>query len=220
MKETNNLLPWYLNGTLDISEHQEVEARLKKDETAAAHLDNLSQLSKALHTQDVQTPSHEVETRLFAKIHHEHQTRRGGFLQWIWSAPLAALVFALLWLVIQPGTQLQWAVRGEAAATFQVYRAPVGSLNFELIAEIPAVAGQQNYRYRDTGIFPGKTYHYAIEVISQDGTASFSPTVANNSWETFTAYTILFLTSFVLTLGLITIRQELKIQHNRYAIIY
>lgn len=211
MKRAKSLLPWYVNGSLEAEERQGVADWLQSDDHAAEMQSELQQFATLVRDQETRTPPRSVDTKLFARI-RERQARWRGIRQWAWGIPVAALLFALLWLVIQPGAQLQWSVRGDAVSEFRVYRAPVGSTTFELIAEIPAIASQQSYQYRDVDIFPGKPYHYTIEIVDQAGNISRSPVVASDPWESLSIYMTIMLTSFVLAFGMIAIKQELSSQ--------
>ena len=209
MKGAKSLLPWYVNGSLDVEERQVVETWLQGDDDAAEMQRELQQFSAMMNRQEDRMPPRRVDARLFSQI-RKQPSRWSGFLQWLWGFPVAVLLFALLWLIVQPGAQLQWSVRGDTVSEFRVYRAPVGSTTFELVATLPAVAGQRSYQYRDLAIFPGKSYHYTIEIVDQAGNISRSPVVASNPWESLVVYTTIVLTSFVLTFGMIAIASEAK----------
>jgi hypothetical protein len=210
MDDTDLLLPWYLNGSLGIQDRQSVSAWLCCDAVAYDTRHEVQQIAAMVRTQKVQSPSAGIDVLLFAKIKEQNRKRR--LHQWAWSIFAAALFFVLLWLIIQPGVWLRWSVRGSEAAEFRVYRAPVGSNSFKLVAEIPALTGRYRYQYRDLGVLPGKSCHYAVEIVDWAGNTSYSPVVATNPWESLTVYVTIMLTSFVLAFGMITIiKPELRI---------
>jgi len=112
MKGAKSLLPWYVNGSLDVEERQVVETWLQGDDDAAERQRELQQFSAMMNRQEDRMPPRRVDARLFSQI-RKQPSRWSGFLQWSWGFPVAALFFALLWLIVQPGAQLQWSVQGD-----------------------------------------------------------------------------------------------------------
>ena len=97
------------------------------------------------------------------------------------------LIFMLLWLIVQPVTQLHWSTNGNAPELFRIYRSQVGVGQYQLIEELAAIPSQQIYQYSDLVVVPGRNYQYIIEVRDQSGNTSLSQTVMSNSLMTFAA---------------------------------
>ena len=209
MNKNKFLLPWYVNNTLSEKETLLVESWLQSDSEADAHQNSVQQVAAAAVSQVEHPPSRQVEIQLFTQI-RQPVTKPVDWQAWAWGAPVAALLFVILWLVIQPGVQLQWSVGGDQLSAFRIYRAPVGSASFELLEEIPA-AGQQTYQYADWAVFPGQTYRYRVEAVDQSGSTALSTAVASSTWIAFAAQTAILLTSFMLAFGIVTIVQEIKV---------
>jgi len=210
MNGPKELLPWYLNESLTTKEKEAVEAWLQRDEQAQGMQETADIIREAIVSQPNQAPSRQVKTQLLAKIHQPQPRKSFLSAPLAWGLPVATLLFALLWLLVRPGTQLQWSVDGDNLSAFRIYRAPAGSTTFELIEELPASVEQQTYEYSDLAVFPGQTYHYVLEITDRNGRTTLSPVIANNSLSTFAAQFAILLTSFVLTFGMITIAQEIK----------
>ena len=119
-------------------------------------------------------------------------------------------IFIILWLVVQPGTLLQWTINGNSPESFLIYRASEGSTQFVLIDELSATPSQINYQYADVLVVPGQTYHYLIEIRDQYGNSIRSQATTNDSQMAAASQIALFLTSFILTLGIIKVLQEVK----------
>lgn len=209
MNKNKELLPWYINRTLSEKESQSVEAWLQGDPGAGIHQNSIKQIARVINSQETITPSQHVRARILSDIQQPTRSRINTS-QWVWGIPLVVLFFALLWLMIQPGNQLQWSVQGSDAAAFRVYRAPIGQSDFEFIEELPASPSQEIYHFADPLILPGQNYHYAIETVDQSGNTSISRVVINNSFMAAAAQFAILLTSLMLTFGMITIAKEFE----------
>jgi hypothetical protein len=210
MSDQESLLPWYINKSLSASEQQGVETWLQHNPDSAARMHTTQRIAATITAQDLKKPSPRVESKLLARI-RQSEKKPIGIQQWAWSLPLAALLFIILWVIVQPSTQLQWSVNGDNLAAFRVYRAPAGSTTFELLEELPAASDQTSYEFIDgTTTFPGRTYHYAIEIVAQNGSTAVSPVVSNNTLIALSSQFAILLTGFILTFGMITIVRELK----------
>lgn len=210
MDDQKFLLPWYINQSLSADERPPVESWLQNDPDADALLNTTRQIAATVRSLDVKEPVHRVESDLLARIRREER-KKAKILQWAWSVPLVTIIFAILWIFVQPGTQLQWSVSGSDLAAFRVYRAPTNSTTFELLEEVPAASEKTSYQFTDgTVLLPGKTYHYVIEIVAQNGNTAVSPAVASNTLMTLSSQFAILLTSFMLTFGMITVIQEIK----------
>jgi len=207
MNKKRALLPWYLNKTLSERETLNVESWLEHNPDANTYHDSIKSIAGSIRNQKEFSPSHQVQAKIISEI--QQPARQPGTLsQWLWSVPLAAIIFALLWLTIQPGNQLQWSVRGSEPAAFRIYRAPVGNTTFELIDEIDAIPTQHSYKFADPVVLPGQNYHYAVESVDQYGNTSISQVASSNSMMVLATQFAILLTSLMLTFGMITIAQE------------
>ncbi len=123
---------------------------------------------------------------------------------------MTVLFFSLLWLLIQPGNQLQWSVSGSEAVVFRVYRAPAGETNFILVDELTATPAQESYQFADPLLIPGQNFSYAIESIDQFGNTSVSQVASSNSMMVLASQIAILLTSIFLAFGMITIADEIS----------
>ena len=193
MKKLKSLLQWQADKPL-----------AEKDPFSADE-----KILQAVRSQEMQTPSPHVLIRLLDEV--GRPPKQFWLSQpWLWGIPMMMLIFSLLWLVLQPGNQLQWVAVGSQPATFRIYRAPARTMAFELIEELPANPHQQTYQYADALVFPGLTYQYRIEVRDQRGNTISSSTAISNAWMTSATQIAILLTGFMLTFGIITIVEEIK----------
>ncbi len=187
---------------------------MQRDQNARIHFNSTLQLSQILHSQTSHAPSSKAKDLLLNKVHNRSIQTKSGVFPWLWGGPTMLLIFILLWLIVQPVTQLQWSTNGNTPELFRIYRSQAGDGQYELIEELPAIPTQQIYQYSDLIVVPGRNYQYKIEVRDQSGNTSLSQTVMSNSLMTFAAQISILLTSMVLTFGLITLTQEVKSFHQ------
>ncbi len=162
------LLPFYLNDTLSVTEKQAVEEWLRREPEQQANLANLRRVYSAASGLPQTAPAPAIRQRLIAQTRTTRQFRSvPRWLPWAGGFALAVTLLIALWLIIQPGISLQWSADGPVTA-FRVYRAPVGSDNFELVYDAQAQPNAQDYTYIDTLIWPSQTYVYRVEGIAQD----------------------------------------------------
>ncbi len=139
-----------------------------------------SLVSRAVQTQAEIAPPGRVLARLRAEARSRPQQRP---LPWWWQAAwgtvLTVAVSLILWGVWLPGAALQWQASGNAWQTFRIYRAPVGTGDFSLVAEIPAEHSGRPYLFRDTFVWPGVSYVYRVEGITRQGRIALSRTVVH-----------------------------------------
>jgi hypothetical protein len=212
MDEHKSILPWYINKTLTENEKNSVEFWIQQNPKGQQEYQTAHRISQITKTQEEYEPSKEVKTRIFSQIQQKKSTaRQYSPNTLIWGGPILVLIFILLWLIIQPGTQLQWSTIGSTPASFRIYRAAAGSEQFELIEELPASSHHNSYYYSDFLLVPGQNYQYIIEVRDQWGNTSLSQVAMSDSMMILASQIALLLTSFMLTFGLITIMQESKI---------
>jgi hypothetical protein len=206
------LLPWYLNNTLSSEEKQAVEAGLRLDPDAGGELPNWHRVQETLTSLPAERPSPEVWQRVAARVQAASVPSRLPVLPRLaWGIGLAAAVLFLLWVIIQPGIELQWSVDGETAAGFRIYRAPVGTAEFGLLAEVQPgqdtasgdMAGFQStsYVYMDSLPLPGQKYTYLVQAIDRDGQPVASRTIVADGWQALPAQMAIILTSLLVGFG-------------------
>lgn len=191
-KDLPELLPAYLNGTLDATSRAAVEAWLETDPQAPAQLAAWRAVRAAVVAQPPAAPTPQLRQRLLAQIHAApvRAAAPAGALWAGWALALSVLMLALLWWVIQPGLGLQWSVDAGAVQSFRLYRAPVGETAFTLVSEVPAQPMQQSYTYVDTVPFPVQAYQYRVEGVAADAHIVASPTIVvspQTLWPTLAA---------------------------------
>ena len=191
---------------------------MQHDPDANAYHDLIKSIAGSVRTQKEFIPSHQVRANIISNIQQPVRQPR-SLNQWVWGIPLAAIIFALLWLTIQPGNQLHWSIRGSEPVAFRIYRAPIGNTTFELIEEFAAIPTQQSYKFADPVVLPGQNYHYAIETIDQFGNTSISQVASSNTMMVLAIQFAILLTSIMLTFGMITIAQEFTSPMQLYSII-
>jgi hypothetical protein len=215
MDPQKSLLPWYINKTLTENEKNSVEDWIHRDTKGQKEYQTAHRISQIVKTQEEYEPSREVKTRIFSQIQQKKSTaRQYSPNTLIWGGLIMVMIFILLWLIVQPGTQLQWSTIGNTSASFRIYRAAAGNEQFELIEELPASPHQHSYHFSDFLLIPARNYQYIIEVRDQWGNSSLSQVAMSDSTMILASQIALLLTSFMLTFGLITIIQEFKLPQN------
>jgi len=210
MDKKEKLLPWLINNTLSEKESKSVEDWIQREKCNQENLRLTKWVSQVVQTQEVQAPSQQIKTRLLTDIQEQSNQSKSKIQPWFWGAPVMLLVFLLLWLIVRPGTQLQWTTTGTANSAFRIYRAPLGTTDFVMLDEFQAEPAQKTYQYKDLTVLPGRNYQYIIEIQNAGGHNSYGRTVVSNSLMTLVVQIVILSTSFVLTFGMITIVQEVK----------
>lgn len=206
------LLPWHLNGTLSAAEQQEVTAWLRDDAEARAELADWQQVQAAVAEQPPQFPSSQVQQRVMAEVRARSIARRPVFTwpQLAWGAALAMAVLVMLWITVQPGIVLQWAVADGPPMAFRVYRAPAGSADFGLIGELAADIDAQNYSYVDTRLLPGQRYVYRVEAVGHSGQMTASQAITASALEALPGQLAILLTSLMVGYGAMVVIQRAR----------
>lgn len=215
-KTLHELVPAYLNRTLSVSEHCAVEDWLRRDLGARTELMAWQQLRNAAIDQPKTAPAPAVKQRLMARTRTLPQASSlAQWLPWACGAVLAALVLIALWIVIQPGIGLQWSVTRGSPSGFKIYRAPVGSSDFDVVHEVPAQPDTQNYTYVDTPILPNQSYVYRVDSLEQDQSTQ-SQTVAVSTQVALVDQLMMLLTSLIIGCN-IAIFVRYRLQLNSYS---
>jgi hypothetical protein len=186
-KDPRELLPWYINGTLGQRERRVVERWLVEEPGAAEQLAAWRHLRAAVHDQPRREPPAAVRQRLMLQVASHQPQRLLQRRMWIWGAVLSLVVLVVLWVVVRPGIVLQWEVNPGAVTAFRVYRAPVGSADFELLRQVAARPGDREYTYVDARPMPLQTYVYQVEAVEQEGDVVSSPRITASALEALPA---------------------------------
>ncbi len=219
-KANKQLIPYYLNGTLSEREKKAVEEIIRRDENAYIENKAWKQLKFVLSDLPQRDPSPVVWERVSTVIQHEGKyvpfPLRKSFLP---GTVLAILISILLWFLIQPGIMLQWSIKQDGMISYRIFRAPLGSTQFELIKEVAAKADQLNYSYLDPAVFPGRNYVYRVEAIPITGIPAYSQVVNGTYREVLPGQAALILSSIISGYGIVFLIQSWKIlprQKTRY----
>lgn len=177
-EELYSYLPQYVNGTLPPGLCSDIDAWLAEDDSARDELAAWQRMHQAVASQPLET----LSPRAWAMITVNRRSSRRS--SWSWTrflvgASLAMLTLIMLWLTLRPGVVLQWSVSDDSPVVYQIYRAPLGSQSFELLDELDAELGVQDYSYLDIAQFPGQAYIYRIQAISPSGSLLFTNTVTS-----------------------------------------
>jgi len=170
--ERQELMPWYVNGTLSQAEKRAVEDWLRQNPQARAELAAWRQLRAAVMSQPQEMPSAAARARVMARVRAQDIHRQAApapWWAWAWSVAIAAAVLILLWTAVRPGVILEWSVSGGPVTAFRIYRAPQGSADFYLLRQVPARPDVQRYAFVDGFLLPGRSYVYRVEGVGQTG---------------------------------------------------
>lgn len=207
-KDPRELLPWYVSGTLSPRERRVVERWMAQEPGAEEELIAWRQLRAAVHDQPRREPAATVRQRVMAQV--ASRTRSGPAPQrgiWAWGAALSLVVLVLLWAVVRPGIVLRWEVNAGPMTAFRVYRAPVGSADFELVREVAAQPGERAYTYVDAGLLPLRTYVYQVEAVEMGGERVRSTHITASARQALPAQLGLVLISLSVGCGLVLLAQ-------------
>ncbi len=196
-----DLLPYYLNGTLSPDERDAVEAWLAETAGAAAALAAQQRLLAALQAQPESQPSPAVLAQTRARLGLERvgqvQTGRPAWTAWVFGVFLTLAVLVLSWAVLRPGVVLEWSVESPALEKFRVYRAVQPDAKFDLLEEVAASPSSGRYTFVDDVILPAQPYVYRVEVVGREGSTS-SQVVAGDTLAALLTQVAVLLASLVI----------------------
>jgi len=212
MSTEKELLPWYVNHTLSTDENQSVESWLQRGGEIASQQINLNrQIADAITSQALEIPSSTIQTEIFAKL-SPISRKASNATQWAFAVPITVLLMVLLWIIVQPGNNLNWSIpetAGTEMSAIRIYRAPMGSLKFQKIDEFPVLPDQKDFQYFDTYLVPLLSYHYIIEMVDQTGQTSISQATSADSQTLIVMQLAILLTSCLFSYGFIKVAQQL-----------
>lgn len=211
-RKREELLPWYVNGTLPAGEREAVERWLRRSPVASVKLAEWRQLSTAVRDQAEEKPTPAVWQQLTERVRTQGAARHQAYvlprLAQAWSGALALIVLLLLWSTIRPGIVLQWSVNDWRLTAFRVYRAPEGSTDFALLHEMAAQPGTQRYTYVDAQLWPGQTYTYRVEGLGESGQATHSQPITASALEALPGQLAILLTGLIVGYGAVAAVQQ------------
>jgi hypothetical protein len=214
-KRAKELLPWYVNGRLTTTEQEAVERWLHHSPDGLAELAEWQQVRTAVSGQAQQEPSPEAWRRVTARVRSlddsHGQPQILPRLAWVWGGMLAVAIVALLWVVVQPGIVLQWSVNDGPLTAFRVYRAPVGSTDFELVYEIRAQPDSEEYTFIDAALWPGQTYVYRVEGLNPGEQPAVSQAITANALEALPSQLAVILVGLIGGYGAAMLVQQLRL---------
>jgi hypothetical protein len=187
IKRIFTLLPWYVNDTLPTDAKVELEASLQTNPEAQAELARWRLLQTAISSQHDQEPARAVRYKTLARVRALSQTprlvnkRSSALLDMLLGVSLTCVFLLLLWTTVKPGIVLQWSVSGGPLTSFHIYRAPLGSQDYDLVRSLNAQPNEAEYTYVDTFLLPGRTYVYRVEGLEPGGTTTLSQAITSDS---------------------------------------
>jgi len=205
------LLPAYLNGSLTGIERQAVLAWLDNDPDGQVELEKWKTVKKCVAEQPLVSPPPALEQRILTQARTTTQlpinlsNRRWLVATYLSGLALTLGIFVLLWLVIRPGIVLAWTVHDGDLSTYRLYRAPLGTQEYELLAQVPARPSVQQYTYIDALLLPGQAYNYLVEGVGQTGQSATSEIVRGNGSDILPAQISLLLSSIIIGFGVVTL---------------
>ncbi len=219
-KGYRRLLPWYIAGRLSPKENHLVEQQLIQDSQLRRQAETIQVYYSALKEQPMEAPAPIVRQRIMAAINRDTVAARRTNPLVLYPAALmlAFAVLIVLWMVIRPGNVLEWTVTDLGIQEFQVYRAPLGGSDFELVSTIPVRSQKVQYTFVDALLIPGQSYTYLVKGVQSSGQSLLSQTIAADGADALMGQILLILTSLVVGyLGVtlvqnfpLTVRKELS----------
>jgi hypothetical protein len=197
-KRFSQLLPAYLNGTLDPFGQLMVGLWLRSSVAARDELAQLGRIQKAVAIWEGRSVPEGVLGRIQQQIRYQTSSvtpmvkpgserplaRR---LAWVLVTALALFAVAIVWFALPPAISLKWSVSGGQPNEFRVYRAQVArdyeaaSVDFMLLNTVPADQAVLSYMYSDLQILPGQRYLYRVDALDGSGVIVKSNTTLANS---------------------------------------
>ena len=214
-KRAKELLPWYVNGSLTTREQEAVERWLRQSPDGSDELADWQQVRAAVSGQTQREPSPDIWRRVTARarsLDDSHgRTQVLPRPAWGWVGMLAVAIVALLWVVFQPGIVLQWSVNDGPMTVFRVYRAPVGSTDFELVYETHAQPDSGEYTFVDAVLWPGQTYVYRVEGLNPGEQPAVSQAITANALEALPSQLAVILVGLIGGYGAAMLVQQLRL---------
>jgi len=209
-KQARDLLPWYINGTLSGSERELVERWLEHTPEARREMAEWQALRRTVANQDQDAPSPSLWPRIRSRISPRSPSRGRTMPSWSLGIALTAIVFAMLWGIVQPGVVLRWSVVDVAPSSFRVYRAPVGGGEFELVTEVPARSSDRAYKFVDPWLWPFRSYVYRVEAVGRAGRLVGSQSTLAHPLELLPAQAAILITSLIVGYGVLRLLKRPK----------
>jgi hypothetical protein len=177
-KNIRELIPWYLNGTLNGDERKAVENYIHTDPRGKQLFEEWTRVRDYMIDQGMLSTSLILESELVSKIKRQGATQISMVHPYALGLALAILI--ILWTILRPGVVLNWKVSGGEVTSFRIYRSIEGSNEFRLLDDIPVHNGEANFRYVDIVSLPFIDYTYYIEGFFQATSVGISQVVTGN----------------------------------------
>jgi len=213
-KQVQELLPWYLNGTLSERERAAVGKHLASCSLCRQDLADWQAISGPLAAQPVPRVPAGALAALFNRL--DTVPHPAPHPVWQPAFAFAALVLMLIAVLLMPSAQLrlEWTadVPGDAT-TFTIYRGEMADRPGETILTAPAKALSDNggYAFADSSVRPGHSYYYWIKVQGAAESTMLSdpiPAVVDSTLALAKAAAVVCLVTG-LFIGLWTLRDEI-----------
>lgn len=205
----NELMPLFVNGRLGGLRRRMFAAWLRRSASGRQRLAAAKALRQAVSV-GPDTPSAAVWNRIRSEIQVEAAAGVPARPQaWHWGMGLAVLLIILAWFAFPPSVVLEWSVQGSQPEAFHVYRSTLGTDDFQLLEEIPAVEAQSAYRFVDLQLIPGRQAVYKIEAIRENGVVVTNELVVPDGGVALPNQLALLLSGGVLVYGLLVLAGSL-----------
>ena len=220
-KALEALLPGYLNQTLSAAEQEAVVQGLQEDPRLNEALQEWQGTQRTVQAQALHHPPAAVKEQLMARVRACNLPQRQVTPAWFvraWGVTLGITTLLLLWVILQPGIQLQWSVQQGQAAAFRIYRAPAGSADFTLLHESANPPVAQTYRFVDTDLWRGRAYAYRIVALGPEGQRVFSNEVTTDAFTALPGQLAVILTSMIIGYSAVKLIEQWPVPPRRHQI--
>jgi hypothetical protein len=219
-KQLIELIPWYLNGTLNRREYEEVEDFVNNDPEGRSALEDWRRVRLLIHVEERKTPPAGIEVRIFDRIRSQSLEQLGIFHPY--ALGLSLVILVLLWAILRPGVILQWRMSDDQVTSFRIYRSEVDGSNYQLLDELPVNASGSDCSYVDLFIWPLKEYIYYVEGINAIGGSGISQVISSPALIALPGQLALICASFFIGYGVVLLihyRQLLLIGNIRMSAV-
>ncbi|MDX9955555.1 MAG: hypothetical protein RBT75_15755 [Anaerolineae bacterium] len=221
IKKLESYLPWYVNRTLTAAANQKVTQGLQENPELGHSLQEWETVQSLVKKQPLQQPSPAVQERLMARVRACNLPQRNIIPLWFsraWGITLAITALLFLWVMLQPGVQLQWSVNQAQIAAFNIYRAPAGSVDFALLYAATDPPRAREYRFVDTALWNGRAHSYRIVALGAEGQALFSNEVMTGAHTALPGQLAVILTSIIIGYGAVMLIENWPTPPRRFQI--
>jgi hypothetical protein len=134
---------------------------------------DLAYLKNAVNQQPELKPSNRVRAQVMTRaVGYKPRVVNPALsllTRWAAGFGISLLVFTILWQLVNPGVELQWALNVSMPATFRIYRSPRTDSEPVLVQEIQVQANGKDFHFVDKFIPPALMHTYIIEGVDPTG---------------------------------------------------